>query len=129
MERVGQVVTSAFSITRGDDGSQDQGRLRATQGPSSIDASASRDRISDRNGNAKKSNGEDDATSHNYKIMEEISPTAAYAKGPVIHNHIGPVTSINLIGERHSGTNWITDHLKDCVSLCLKPEYLVNRPS
>ena len=27
------------------------------------------------------------------------------------------VTSINLIGERHSGTNWITDHLIDCVSM------------
>ena len=27
------------------------------------------------------------------------------------------VTSINLIGERHSGTNWITDHLIDCVSI------------
>ena len=28
----------------------------------------------------------------------------------------GKVTTINLIGERHSGTNWITDHLTDCVS-------------
>ncbi len=25
-----------------------------------------------------------------------------------------PVTNIALIGERHSGTNWITDHLQDC---------------
>mmetsp|Transcript_34614 Transcript_34614/g.66390 ORF Transcript_34614/g.66390 Transcript_34614/m.66390 type:complete len:174 (-) Transcript_34614:775-1296(-) len=24
------------------------------------------------------------------------------------------VTNIALIGERHSGTNWITDHLQDC---------------
>jgi hypothetical protein len=24
------------------------------------------------------------------------------------------VTSISLIGERHSGTNWITDHLNEC---------------
>jgi hypothetical protein len=24
------------------------------------------------------------------------------------------VTSISLMGERHSGTNWITDHLTDC---------------
>ena len=39
-----------------------------------------------------------------------------YAKGPVIYNNKGPVASINLIGERHSGTNWITDHLVDCFS-------------
>lgn len=26
------------------------------------------------------------------------------------------VTSISLIGERHSGTNWITDHLTKCFS-------------
>ena len=36
---------------------------------------------------------------------------------PVINKDKGPVTTINLIGERHSGTNWITDHLVDCVSL------------
>lgn len=37
--------------------------------------------------------------------------------GLVIHKHKkGPATSINLIGERHSGTNWITNHLVDCVS-------------
>ena len=33
---------------------------------------------------------------------------------------MGPVTAINIIGERHSGTDWITDHLIDCVSdFCL----------
>jgi hypothetical protein len=26
----------------------------------------------------------------------------------------GPVDKIVLLGERHSGTNWITDHLQDC---------------
>ena len=37
----------------------------------------------------------------------------------------GKVQHILLLGERHSGTNWITDHLVDCfaeqvpVSLCL----------
>ena len=26
----------------------------------------------------------------------------------------GRIKSIHLVGERHSGTNWITDHLEDC---------------
>lgn len=42
----------------------------------------------------------------------------AYAKGAVVHEHMGKGTSISLIGERHSGTKWITDHLVDCVSVC-----------
>lgn len=43
--------------------------------------------------------------------------TKQYTVGPVINKDKGQVTTINLIGERHSGTNWITDHLVDCVSL------------
>lgn len=27
---------------------------------------------------------------------------------------VNNVASITLIGERHSGTNWITDHLRGC---------------
>ena len=54
-------------------------------------------------------------------IVEEKSAQhiikSAVAKGPVIHEDKGKVTTINLIGERHSGTNWITDHLVDCVSI------------
>jgi hypothetical protein len=49
--------------------------------------------------------------------IENISNKLAYAKGPVIYNDDRPTTSINLLGERHSGTNWISDHLKECVSL------------
>ena len=26
----------------------------------------------------------------------------------------GPIKKIILLGERHSGTNWITDHLSEC---------------
>ncbi|KAL7555236.1 hypothetical protein ACHAWF_019037 [Thalassiosira exigua] len=33
---------------------------------------------------------------------------------PEIRRLTGMATSIDLIGERHSGTNWITDHLRDC---------------
>lgn len=49
-------------------------------------------------------------------VIEERPPTRIYANGPVIYNDNRPATSINLIGERHSGTNWITDHLVACVS-------------
>ena len=44
-------------------------------------------------------------------------PTTEQQIGTVINTDKGQVTTINLIGERHSGTNWITDHLVDCVSL------------
>ena len=50
-------------------------------------------------------------------IDERPPPSETLPKGPVIHKQMGPATSINLIGERHSGTNWITDHLVACVSL------------
>lgn len=58
-------------------------------------------------------------------LVEKIAATAKdnkaatkqYTVGPVINKDKGQVTTINLIGERHSGTNWITDHLLDCVSL------------
>ena len=64
---------------------------------------------------------EEESTSANYVELEESSVASTtepvtYTHGPVINNHKGPATSINLIGERHSGTNWITDHLADCVS-------------
>ena len=46
----------------------------------------------------------------------QLKSTLESAKGPFVTN-IGDTTkvsTINLIGERHSGTNWITDHLRDC---------------
>jgi len=48
---------------------------------------------------------------------EDSKATTKQYIGPVINKDKGQVTTINLIGERHSGTNWITDHLVDCVSL------------
>jgi len=47
---------------------------------------------------------------------EDNKATTKQYIGPVINKDKGQVTTINLIGERHSGTNWITDHLVDCVS-------------
>ena len=48
--------------------------------------------------------------------MDTVQSTVTYPQGPVIYGEKGQVTSVNLLGERHSGTNWITDHLVDCVS-------------
>ena len=45
-----------------------------------------------------------------WKEMEEAEE-AHYAK---------PVEKIVLLGERHSGTNWITDHLRECFQGDLK---------
>ena len=52
-------------------------------------------------------------------------PTTEQQIGTVINTDKGQVTTINLIGERHSGTNWITDHLVDCVSLVWRFRYFV----
>jgi hypothetical protein len=35
------------------------------------------------------------------------------------------VTTISLIGERHSGTNWITDHLAECFGSDLTVRLLI----
>ena len=44
-----------------------------------------------------------------------VEKTPKFAKGPVINSRDNrKASTINLIGERHSGTNWITDHLVDC---------------
>lgn len=74
---------------------------------------------------------EDDAVVVQSKpVVKHESPK--FAKGPVINQRGGKASTINLIGERHSGTNWITDHLVDCfgdqiqVSLCRLGTHLVS---
>jgi hypothetical protein len=47
------------------------------------------------------------------------SPDESIPSGRPLIRHrlqedVSAVTSITLIGERHSGTNWITDHLNEC---------------
>ena len=37
-----------------------------------------------------------------------------FENGAVINHRGGKASTINLIGERHSGTKWITNHLIDC---------------
>jgi hypothetical protein len=37
----------------------------------------------------------------------------------------GPVEKIVLLGERHSGTNWITDHLRECFSDSIEVSLLI----
>ena len=100
-----------------------KGQLRASS--YSVDASASWDRIAEGKKNDKQveevqDKKESNKATSSIDVKQDVVKTkgspVVYAKGPVINEHKGPVTSINLIGERHSGTNWITDHLKDCVS-------------
>ena len=41
----------------------------------------------------------------------------SFVRGPTINSSVDTTSkalTIHLIGERHSGTNWITDHLMDC---------------
>lgn len=111
-----------------DDGGWRGRRLRAffsSQSSSSAAAasvSSSWDHISESSKNkAKETENEKETTTRSSldlhdakKTREESSRPVMYATGPVIHDHKGPVTSINLLGERHSGTNWITNHLVDC---------------
>jgi hypothetical protein len=59
--------------------------------------------------------GEEDEDDHVELPSSHVEKSApSYANGPVIYKHDVPVSTINLVGERHSGTNWITDHLVDC---------------
>ena len=128
-------VNSAFSnsgvsIDDTDGNSEDRrGSLRAAS------ASASWDRISALSASASwdyptSSSEAEDVEQEDTKPEKDSSadvaieePFGEYTKGPVIYNNQGPVTSINLIGERHSGTNWITDHLVDCfgdqITVCM----------
>lgn len=83
-------------------------------------ASASWDRILDSEKSEDSAEDEEKETEENSQdekdvpaVVDEI-PSTNYAGGPVIYDHDGPATTISLIGERHSGTNWITDHLEDC---------------
>ena len=51
------------------------------------------------------------------KLRAAAPPSSSFPKfvnGPVINHRQGKASTINLIGERHSGTNWITNHLVDC---------------
>ncbi|KAL7529313.1 hypothetical protein ACHAXR_002894 [Thalassiosira sp. AJA248-18] len=105
-----EIVNSALSINHGK-----QRQLRAT----SIDASASWDSISvmesqNKNADKTRAEGNDERQHASPNVKTEDSPNPTYAKGPVIDYNKGPITSINLIGERHSGTNWITAHLEEC---------------
>ncbi|KAL7544211.1 hypothetical protein ACHAWF_007591 [Thalassiosira exigua] len=57
---------------------------------------------------------EKDTTTYLRATSEDPTPKVISTKQPIVHNEKGPYTSINLIGERHSGTKWIKDHLQDC---------------
>mmetsp|Transcript_13618 Transcript_13618/g.29444 ORF Transcript_13618/g.29444 Transcript_13618/m.29444 type:complete len:414 (+) Transcript_13618:190-1431(+) len=117
MNSGGQIVTTAFSLSRGNGdngdnggGNYNGGRLRATSNDDAV-AMSHRDLTTNNNAEKNKNNN-----------MEGGSSKPSYARGPVIDNNKGKGTSISLIGERHSGTNWITDHLVDCFGDQIKVE-------
>ena len=106
----------AVEVDRARDATSDDNALRnrLRAGSNDARASASWDKIFE----AKKAEGkpeEERPSSADVEVEEEEPIT--YAKGPVIHENKGRATAISLIGERHSGTNWITNHLQDCVSI------------
>ena len=115
-----------------------KGSLRAASTSSVTDISASSwtKRMNDQNDDAammsggKVPSGDDEPVSTTHEEVEpgsittDKNATASMKKNemlqqPKISSSVANarVTSINLIGERHSGTNWITDHLIDCVSM------------
>ncbi|KAL7484707.1 hypothetical protein ACHAW6_011150 [Cyclotella cf. meneghiniana] len=72
-------------------------------------------------------NGVRDMTLHGFLNIAREGTARDVSSGPMINKadlshdsyfaweqEWGPVDKIVLLGERHSGTNWITDHLQDC---------------
>ena len=119
---------------------RNKGSLRAASTSSVTDISASSwtKRMNDQNDDAtmmspgKASSADDEPASTKHEQVEPESITkdtdknapASMKKNEILQQPRIPspvakarATSINLIGERHSGTNWITDHLIDCVSM------------
>jgi hypothetical protein len=93
-------VNSAFTNSDSEDGRT--GRLRAASPSASWDTRLTSSESWDIGVGDE---DEDDLilpTSH----VEKTPPK--FANGPVINKRNGKVSTINLIGERHSGTNWIT---------------------
>ena len=50
------------------------------------------------------------------KTADKTAVADSFIRRRLQDDDTSTVTSISLIGERHSGTNWITDHLTECFS-------------
>lgn len=60
-----------------------------------------------------------DTTSSNLKeassfVTYSSTSSEVHAVDATVKEGTEPITKIILLGERHSGTNWITDHLEEC---------------
>ena len=72
---------------------------------------------------------------HRSRKLRPNSPSSSLwippknANGPIINHRRGKATTINLIGERHSGTNWITNHLVDCFGDQVQVGYFAAAPN
>ncbi len=55
-----------------------------------------------------------------WALLRNVHITSIDSRVPILSNTVKkapstkPVDKIVLLGERHSGTNWITDHLRAC---------------
>ena len=59
-------------------------------------------------------NGEISSGSDEAPVDDDAKEIAATAAKVFKKASGAPVDIISLLGERHSGTNWITDHLQEC---------------
>lgn len=84
--------------------------------------------------------GVGDMTRNGFLNIARKGTARDVSSGPVIYktefshesNHSwedewGPVEKIVLLGERHSGTNWITHHLQDCFAHSIQVRSFVNQ--
>ena len=55
-----------------------------------------------------------DTLANHYHRLDDNIPSVYAEDGNTTTTHINTIKSINLIGERHSGTKWITSQLDDC---------------
>jgi len=65
-------------------------------------------------------------TNTQYFISAETSQAQAGDKQPIIIGR-GDLKMISLLGERNSGTRWISNHLKECFSSSVKVEHRLVR--
>lgn len=103
-DSVAAAVNSAFTNSDSEDR---PGRLRAASPSASWDTRLTNSASWDIGV------GEEDEDDYLVLPSVHVEKSPKFANSPVI-NHREKATTINLIGERHSGTNWITDHLIDC---------------
>ncbi len=65
-------------------------------------------------------------TGESSSILTTANSVMPNKVGMTIKEGTEPLTKIILLGERHSGTNWITDHLEECFAEDIEVSRLMN---